>query len=254
LGQPSSTLLSARLEGAVATEFAERRLVWNDPVLRGVAAFIPQEVLDRVAIEEIPVDRREQESLKVQFRHRREGIGPMGKPFPDCDPSEHFRYELRPEDKPRPLEEIALEGDPTVVTVRVEHQEIGWNIRKGVLTLNKARVVEIIRSKESLQAGTEISFFTFGGDFVAAGVRFCSDAFKDAHLPGPGDQVLLIGWKDPANGIFGAKNFFLIDNGVLLPQPYRDIKGNRQRPLAEFIESLRLADMADEAGELVEEL
>lgn len=229
-----------KLSSDEGRRFAQRHIIWEDPSVQITAAFIPQAVLEKVAIEDLPLERFAKESLALEALFRETGVGHQDKPYPPCGEPRHFSFTPLKEEEKRSLEAIALDWDPSVVVVRVNGQEVGWNTLEGGRTLNRGIIEEVVRSKEGMEKGREIRFFTPSADFLAAGIRWCSSLFPQAHRTEIGDYLLLIGWHESRiKGIFTVGRYFPIVGGMVGLQPYNDIRDNRERPLAELIGTIR---------------
>lgn len=222
--------------------FADERIIWNDPLRPGTSpAFIPKIVLDRVALEDLPLLSPYREDLMLQAEFRQSGRGHGDRPYPVCGAPRHFQLEPAKKEHQRILEEIALEWEPSILVGRIVAQEEGWNILHGALVLNTVRISETLQGNEGLLTAMTIRFASNGADFTAAGIRWCSKVFPGAYSPQLDDDVLLIGSNTPASGIFNHERYFRVREGVIELQPYSDIRDNRARPLAEFVDLVRRA-------------
>lgn len=211
-------------------EELRERLIWTSE--EGTSAlFLPEQVLNEVALEELPitgVDRSVLKDLVERFRKLPPGY---------CSSA---REELKQgsADETLPLADFVADFKGAfvaeVISIEKGWTPWGWDVS----SLAVVRVQQTVHDREGVvpENGAEVGLLFRGGTLQYHGVTICEKPIEGLYRPEVGDQILVAGSGWPDSRFFNGRAVFPIDGGMVQPVPYASITAGE---VPRLVESLR---------------
>lgn len=232
---PGATAGGSDLPPNVRREL-DAQILWADDAHTS-AVFIPQQVLQRTPVAELPLDQAARIGLELEIANFK------GRGY-TCNGGEFGPSEQGSADVTYSFEET-LQQYPLAVVGEVVHVVSGWAVASSeAAEAAYVRVDEVLFEEEVGAApavGTVVGIFRRGGQVVIGDTTLCRDWPQGFYRPFVGDRIALTGYyrtEDPPFFIV-AFRFPVVDD-QLLAQPYGGLqKEETVRSLGDLRSRLR---------------
>lgn len=201
---------------------------------RGHLLFIPQIVLDRSHLDELPVERSSTLRLRLKMKRHPERFRSQfsGGVVPECWPA---GAAARQGTDPHPHDLAGLLKLSSEVYVGTIRQIVpGWDFHRN--QVGQMAIVEIeerlrAADPETLPPVADEVFVLFGGGTIrVGGTELCDEIPSGYHRPEIGESILLSGYRYPSNSSYFEGRLFAIDGGNVQPQPFAALR-EEQAPI-----------------------
>lgn len=205
----------------------EERIIWDEE-RRSQADFIPQALLDRYPLEELPLSDKQRERLisAIRMQDTTQGAPPgqWWKPMPRCSSIQHGGGSA-PNSKAVSYADLILEHD-TAVIAEIVNIVTGWNTAwDRVARVVYFRVEDRLRDpQKALRDGQILTATLVGGEIWVNGVHLCTSESKDFRSKEIGDRWLLLGNLGQELKSHEVRLLLPVADGYVLPQPIGRLK------------------------------
>lgn len=235
-------------------EDLSHRMVWHQGWDgQPIATFVPRGVMERTALESLPLDKSARVGLRRQTTDSRELRASLkanrGIELPECELPPGGPPMSVSEELGTPLDEWITTRDELSVLGSVVAVVDGW-----ITATNQAAQLVYVQvdsvlyndGERHVAEGALVSFLQYAGDFEVYGERICTQPYPDQYLAREGDMLLLSGTPRPHDTIaMSASVVFPVLERMIYPVPNGNVPWTEPFPISELRDGIAARARSD---------